>query len=367
MIRTFKYPLLPNASQTRILTSWLGSCQQLYNACLEQRITAWKRCGKSLNYYDQQKDLTDLRSAMPEWEAVPVHIERSVLRRLDRSFKAFFRRIKTGVKPGFPRFRARDQYDSFSVPVAPVRKNRVHIPKLGHVKFNRCRDLPDNDCVKEVQVRRSLGGRWWISFVCDVGPAPDKIAVRNAVGIDVGLESFATLSDGSVVDNPRYFRKGAEALARRQRVLSRKKRASKSRARAKLLVAKTYEHIQNQRRDFAWKLAGTLFKRYDLVAHEDLNIRGMVHGNLSKSIYDAAWGQFLGILTCKAESAGRYAIAVDPRGTSQRCSACGTVVTKKLGDRVHACSCGLVLHRDLNAARNVLALGLSGAGVYAEV
>ena len=367
MIRTFKYPLLPNASQARTLTSWLISCQQLYNACLEQRITAWRRCGKSLTLYDQCKDLTDLRSAMPEWEAVPVHVERSAIRRLDRSFKAFFRRIKTGAKPGFPRFRARDRYDSFSVPAATVRKNRVHIPKLGHVKFHRYRDLPYDESVKEVQVRRGLGGRWWISFVCDVGPAPEKIAVLNAVGIDVGLESFATFSDGGGVDNPRYFRKGAEALARRQRVLARKKRASKSRALAKLLVAKTHEHIQNQRRDFAWKLAGTLFKRYDLVAHEDLNIHGMVHGNLSKSIHDAAWGQFLGILTCKAESAGKHVIAVDPRGTSQRCSACGVVVVKKLGDRVHACACGLVLHRDLNAAKNVLTLGLSAAGVYAEV
>ncbi len=364
MHRTYKYQLLPNAKQERALTNLLSKCASLYNGALEERIDAYRKTGKTVTLYDQMKSLTIIRSEMSEWSAIPAWIARSPLRRLDHAYKAFFRRVKAGEKPGFPRFRSRARYDSFSFPPQgqALHGNRIHVPKLGHVKFNLTREISGE--IKEVTIRRSSTGRWWVCFSCDLGEAPPKIAVRTAVGIDVGLESFATLTDGSdPIQNPRYYRKGQDLLARRQRVLARKRKGSNARRLAKLQVAKAYEHVCNQRRDFSRKLAADLCARYDLIAHEDLNIRGMVHGNLSKSIHDAAWGQFLHDLSCKAESAGKHVIAVDPRGTSQRCSACGSVIKKDLGDRQHVCVCGLSIHRDLNAARNILALGLSARQV----
>ena len=363
MRRTFKFQILPNASQERRLVEWLELCAGLYNQALGNRVAAYRATGKGLSYNTQSRHLTVLRGASPVWSNVPVKVARSALRRLDRAFQAFFRRVKAGQKPGFPRFRSRGAYDSFSFPAQKnaLRGNRVHVPLLGHVKVNLHREMTGD--IKEVTVRRGVGGRWWVCFSCDLGEAPPKVAVRSAVGIDLGLESFATLTDGSVVENPRYFRRGAEVLAARQRRLARAQRDSRGRERAKVLVAKAHAHVANQRRDHGRKVVVELFRRFDLVAYEDLNVRGMVHGNLAKSIHDAAWGQFIHDLTCKAESAGKHAVAVDPRGTSQRCSACGAVVQKSLGDREHACACGLVVHRDLNAARNILALGLSAVAV----
>ena len=192
--------------------------------------------------------------------------------------------------------------------------DRVNLPKLGLVKFHKYREL--SGTVRHVSISRTSRG-WSISFVCDVGAAPEKLPVRNAVGVNVGLEAFATLSTGERIENPRFFRAGADVLARRQQSLSRKRRGSSSRCRAKLLVTRAHERIRNQRLDFARKTASLLFSRFDLIAHEDLQISRMVHGNLAKSIYDASWGQFLRCLALKAEEAGRHVIAVDPRGTSR--------------------------------------------------
>jgi putative transposase len=357
VIRSFRYPLNPTKAQERVLSGWLVACCSLYNAALEQRREAWRKQRVSISYIDQQGELTQLRQSEPYWSAMPAWVERSALRRLDRAFKSFFHRVKAGQAPGFPRFRSRDRYDSFDLGsnLPSIVGNRVCLPKLGPVKFHKYREMRGE--LRHVSVSRSSRG-WSISFVCDIGDAPAKSPVRNAIGIDVGLEAFATLSNGERVDNPRLFRAGADILARRQQSLARKRRGSSSRKAAKRLVARAYEHIRNQRQDFARKLACALFSRFDLVAHEDLTIARMVHGTLAKSIYDAAWGQFIQCLALKAENAGKHCIAVDPRGTSQACSACGTVVTKTLEEREHRCSCGFVAHRDHNAALNIIARGL---------
>ena len=360
MVRTFRYPLEPNRAQKAVLEQWRVACQQLYNGALQERRDAWVKQRVSVDYNRQTTELTELRAQDASFRDVPVEVQRSALRRLHRAFQAFFRRVKAGEKPGYPRFRSRDRYQSFGLGRARVDGDRVHVPKLGAVKFRRYRD-PMGE-VLDVQVGRDAD-RWWLYVSCDLGAAPAKVPVRNAVGIDVGLSAFATLSDGTKVENPRFFRAGEDLLAKRQRALSTKRRGSNSRARAKRLVARAHLHVRNQRRDFAWKLAGELVRRYDLVAHEDLAVARMVHGNLAKSIHDAAWGLFLHALTCKAEEAGKWAVPVDPRGTSQRCSACGAVVGKDLSVRVHRCACGCVLDRDHNAALNVVALGRSAAAV----
>jgi putative transposase len=194
--------------------------------------------------------------------------------------------------------------------------------------------------------------------MCDIGEAPEKRAVNTMTGIDLGLKEFAVLSDGEAIANPRHFKNGAESLARAQRVLARKQRGSNSRHRARQAVARAHSRIANQRLDFHRKTAKQLCTRFDLIAHEALNVRGLSRGMLSKSVHDAGWGSFLRILHSKAEEAGVHVVAVDPRHTTQACSACGTLVPKGLGDRVHACACGLVLDRDHNAAINILARGL---------
>ena len=364
MIRAFHYPLHPTKDQEATLKAWLAACQQLYNGALQHRRDAWRRQRVSIQYYDQQRELTELRASDPEWAAIPAWVERSALTRLDRAFNSFFRRVQSGQTPGFPRFKSRDRYDSFDLGsnLPRINGDRVHLPKLGPVKFHKYRELRGE--VRHVSVSRTARG-WSISFVCDLGAAPVKVSVRSTVGVDVGLEAFATLSNGERVENPRFFRAGEEILARRQQSLARKRRGSSSRRAAKRLVARAHEHIRNQRLDFARKLTCALFDRFDLVAHEDLTISRMVHGNLAKSIHDAAWGQFLGALACKAESAGKWCVPVDPRGTSQTCPSCGTVAKKMLEEREHRCSCGFSAHRDHAAALNVLALGLS-AGQLTE-
>ena len=357
MMRMFKYPLHPTVQQAVELTRWLGVCCDLYNAALQERRDAWRIAGKSITRFDQQHELAELRKSDPAICRVPSEIERSALRRIDLAYQGFFRRCKTGQKPGHPRFRSRHHYDSFSFPFVSVDGNRIMISKLGRVRFHRYR--PFEGVPKSVTICRDSTGKWSVSIACNVGPAPPKIPVRSAIGIDLGLTTFATLSDGFEVPNPRWLRRGIVVLARRQKTLSRHQRGSATRARARILVARAHARIANQRKDFGRKLACTLFQRYDLIAHEDLEIRRMVGGALAKSISDAGWGLFLRALHDKAEKAGRYAVAVDPRGTSQRCSGCSAIVKKTLDDRRHVCTCGVTLGRDHNAALNILALGRS--------
>lgn len=357
MTRIFKYPLRPTTAQEKVLLLWLGVCADLYNAALQERRDAWRISRKSVTRYDQLRELTAVRQSDPAVAAVPCEIARSALRRVDLAFSAFFRRCRQGGPAGYPRFRSRHHYASVSFPFITAVGNRLHVPRLGLVRFHRYRCFVG--VPKQVTIKRELSGKWTVSIVCDLGEAPAKTPVFTATGIDLGLTSFATLSDGSEVSNPHFLRASFVQLRRAQQTLSRRQRGSASRERARNTVAKAYARIANQRLDFSRKLACTLFDRYDLIAHEDLEIARMVRGHFAKSIGDAGWGVFLQALHCKAESAGKHAIAVDPRGTTQRCSGCGTKVPKGIGDRQHVCSCGVTLGRDHNAALNVLALGRS--------
>lgn len=364
MIRGYRYKLLPNKTQTAVLTEWLEKCRFLYNCALEHRREAWRVARKSIRYNDQTLELTQVRAEDPAWEAVPAQVARSALRTLQRAFEGFFRRIKQGQNPGHPRFRGKGRFDSFGIGRVSVEGKKVRVPKLGLVRFQKYRNLGGK--IRDARISLKAG-HWWVSFSCDLGVAPPKKPVTRAVGIDLGLQSFATLSDGQKIVNPRFFHKGEELLARRQRILAARKKGSKGRARARLLVARAHEHVRNQRLDFARKLAADLFQKYDLIAYEDLNIKGLARSSLAKSVQDAAWGMFIGTLASKAECAGTWAVPVDPRGTSIRCSQCGREVPKTLEDRVHRCFCGLMMDRDENAARNILALGRSAAVVRAKV
>ena len=364
MIRAFRYPLRPTKAQEATLNTWLAQCCELYNAALQERRDAWRKQRVSVTRFDQSQELTGLRADV-EWSATPVEVQRSALARIDRAFQAFFRRVTARHNPGFPRFRSRDRYNSFSISRGGLNNRSyrvagdlVYLPKVGAIRFHKYRPLPES--MRDVRIHRGARG-WSVSFLCDVGASPAQSPPASAIGVDVGLEVFATLSNGDRIDSPRFFRAAEVGLARRQQALAKSRRGSNSRKAAKRLVARAHERIRNQRLDFARKLAAALFSRFDLVAHEDLNIRRMVNsldGHLAKSINDAAWGLFLRALQSKAESAGKWCVAVDPRGTSQACAACGSVVKKELSEREHRCDCGFVTHRDHNAALNVLARGL---------
>lgn len=362
MIRSFKYPLRPTRVQASVLLAWLEVCRELYNAALQERRDAWSKCGVTVTRYAQQKQLAELRQEDETIGAVPSNVLRSMLYRCDRALQGFFRRCKTGGNPGFPRFRKRNTSLGFAF--VSIRENRVFVPKIGPVKFHRYQPLSGTP--RQVTIGKEAG-KWFVSFVCDVGEAPAKVPVRNAVGIDLGLTNFVTLTTGETVENPRYFRRGVALYSRRCRLRNRKQHGSAGHTRATVLAQKAYQHIWRQRLDHARKLAAHLFSRFDLVVHEDLAIGGMIRGPLTKSIHDAGWGMFLRCMTSKAESAGKHLIAVDPRGTTLLCSSCGTKVPKTMHERVHSCpSCGLVLDRDHNAAINILARAPGRGAVSAE-
>ena len=360
MIRAFRYPLRPSAAQETVLLVWLGQCCDLYNAALQERRDAWKKQRVSVGYNAQTKSLTEWRRSDPDGAAVPVDVQRTALRRVDFAFMAFFRRCKAGRLPGFPRFKSRRRYDSFSVPGTWSKMDgpRLTLPKLANVKVHLYRPLRGK--ILQATVRREAGGKWSVSFACDLGAAPPLVSPETVVGIDVGLKTLAVTSDGGVIENPRHAAVGAAKLARAQRVAARRKRGSRSKERARIQVAKAHARIRNQRLDYARKTAAALVSRYDVVAHEDLNIAGMTRSMLGGSINNAGWGILLRCIALKAESAGKHVVAVDPRHTSQTCSRCGALVPKDLGVRVHDCPhCGLRIDRDWNAAINICALGRS--------
>lgn len=360
MIRSFKYRLYPTKKQEILLEYTLKLCRILYNAALEERISAWKKNKISIQYYDQLKSLTNIRSFDKEYQSLSSHAERSALYRVDIAFKAFFRRIKNGKAPGFPRFKSIDRYNSFDLNAQniSIKNKRVRVPKIGCIKLNQYRLLQGKTLGGKI---KKEAGKWYVIFEQDIGIVPIKINPVRHIGIDLGLTVFATFSDGNKINNPKYYKNGEKQLINRQRRLSQKKKGSNNRKKAKLLLQKSYIHIRNQRLDFSRKLAKNIINKYDLIALEKLNIQNMTQDSiLSKSIYDAGWGIFQQALACKAEEAGKTLVFVDPKNTSQMCSSCGKLVPKDLSVRIHECSnCGLVLDRDHNAALNILSLGLS--------
>ena len=186
------------------------------------------------------------------------------------------------------------------------------------------------------------------------------------MGIDVGLTTLATLSEGAPIENPRHGKAAAKRVTAAQRCLSRKQRGSRSRRRAVVSLQRAYAHVHNQRLDTARKTAARMVSRFDVICFEDLNIAGLAAGMLSKSVNDAAWGLLIAATTCKAESAGKHVVKVDPRGTTIDCSRCGTAVPKRLDERTHRCgNCGLVMGRDLNAAHNIRGRGMRSLGLLA--
>ena len=359
MRKSFKFRLYPTRKQSEALDREVAAAQRLYNAALEQRRIAWKRCGLSLSYNAQAGDLKDLRGS---GACTPANYSacQDVLRRLDKAFQAFFRRIKSGGKPGFPRFKSRERYDSLTFPSygdgCRVRAGgKLYLQGVGEIRVKWHRQIKGK--VKTVTVRRR-SGRWHACFSVEYEPEPLP-ALDTGVGIDVGLDHFAALSTGDLIPNPRWYRSAQKRLRRAQRKVARRIKGSIGRRKAVRELQRVHEHIANQRADFVHKLSRQIVDGYQLIAVEKLNIGGMAKGMLAKQVHDAAWRSFLGKLTVKAAEAGRRVVEVNPAGTSQHCL-CGLEVRKTLAVRVHRCpECGLVAPRDVVSAQLILRLGRS--------
>ena len=368
-VKTFKYRLRPSRSQRTQLDRTLELCRWVFNETLATRKNTWEQEKKTLSLYDTNKLLTIWKRDHPELVRVHSQVLQNVQERVDLAFKAFFRRVKAGEKPGYPRFRGYGRYASFTFKqsgfeLLPAGKGLL-ISKIGAVRIVLHRPIQGR--VKTLTVQRDAVGNWYACFACEVDPQPLPYN-GLAVGVDVGLESFATLSNGMKIDNPRFFRHAEQELAQVQRLLSRAEKGTPERAKRRKAVQHVHQRIANRRKDFAHKVSRELVNSFGMISFENLNIRNMLQNHrLAKSISDAAWKQLITYTTYKAENAGRRVVSVDPRNTSRQCSGCGTLVEKSLSVRVHACPvCGLVMDRDENASNNILRLGLESLGYALE-
>jgi putative transposase len=363
--KAFKYRLYPNRSQAEALDAMLETHRRLYNSSLQERKEVYEVEGRPVSYAEQSGKLKEARKSNPYLAKTNFSSTQATLRRLDRSFKAFFRRVKTGDEaPGYPRFKGRDRFRLVEFPSygdgCRLKDNgRLYLQYIGHIKVKLHRPIEGK--IKTCSVKKSCG-RWYAIFSCDLGDAPEvSVEQGAAVGIDLGLKAFLVTSDGQAVEPPRYYRKAQKKLRRAQRSVSRKKKGSNRRRKARERVARLHEKTANQRRDFHHKQARKLVDAHGLIVHEVLNIRGIARTRLAKSTHDAGWARFVSIMQSKAEEAGVAVVAVDPKNTTQLCSNCGKLpeAKKTLSERVHSCPCGYVVDRDVNAARNILRLGRS--------
>lgn len=402
MVKAYKFKLKPNKKFEEEATRTLNTCRELYNACLEERRNAhqfnirttakpsYKKA--SINLLSQNNQLPDVKKIRPDLKDVHSQVLQDVVARVDKAFDGFFQRVAEGAKsPGYPRFKGANRYNSFTYTQSgfDLKGKKLTLSKIGSVKVRLSREI--QGVVKTCCIVREVDG-WYVVFTVDNKSVPTDLAkTGETVGVDVGIEAFATLSTGERIENPRFINNAERELKTAQRRVSRrsaeakektakrakkvkdakeaknataaqtvdavkdkesKKRYSNRRKKAVKLLAKKHQKVRRQRNDFQHKQAKKLVKKYDTVKFEDLKIKNMVKNHhLAKSIHDAAWGEFIAITAYKAEEAGKQVIVVNPNGTSQICSRCGERVEKTLADRWHHCPhCGLSIRRDHNSA-----------------
>jgi putative transposase len=363
MIRVYAFRFYPNSEQSRRLEETLELCRLLYNAALEQRRYA-RDFGEPISYHIQQNQLPELKGALKEFKQVYSQVLQNVLRRVNFAFKNFFdrgsrRRRGERIKAGYPRFKPPGRYNSFTYPqdgfkILPC--GHISLSKIGKLRVFMHRKIAGE--IKTLTLKRDHVGDWFVVItarLADVAP----IQPRSALGVDIGLKNLVTLSSGDQVETPKFFRDSEMKLRLAQKAFSRKLPGSNNGKRARLKLAKIHRKIGRQRDDFLHKLSRNLIRKTDLLIFEDLHISNMAKNKkLAKSIHDASWGTLIRYASYKASSAGKKVDQIDPRGTTERCSGCGSSVKKSLSDRVHRCpTCGLILDRDLNAALNILDVG----------
>src|SRR5436305_10630294 len=365
MHKMFQYRIFPTKKQVHKLNETLNECRWLYNHFLEKRKTTYEQEGQSLSCYNQIDTLGLLKQERPPLKQVHSQVLQNVAVRVDLAFKSFFRRRIAGEKPGYPRFRGRDRYDSFTFPQSGfsiLHDGRVVLSKIGSVKMVYHRPIKGK--VKTCTLHRSSTGKWYATFSCEV--EPERLEPTDTqVGIDVGLRTFATLSTGEEIANPRFFRKEEKALAKVQRRHSKLAKGTPQRRKHRQAVARVHERIAFRRDNFTHQQSRKIVNHYGVIAVEDLHVNHMTHNHcLAKSIADASWSGFFDKLFSKAEEAGRRALKVNPAYTSQDCSRCHHRQVMPLSERTYHCPCCLLsIDRDLNASKNILAVGLHSLGI----
>ncbi len=329
----------------------------------------WESEKQNVSKYDTHSLLPTWKQEKPELKNVFSQVLQNVQERVDLAFKAFFRRVKNHENPGYPRFKGRGWYDSFTYPQSGFSlkdSKSLYLSKIGDVKIKLHREIEGQ--MKRLTVLRTIRGKWYITLVVEQEDTPIYSNNQPVVGVDLGLESFLTFSGGNKVDNPRFFRVEESILAKKQSQRDKLPKGSVERKKTTRVIQRIHERIDNKRQNFAHQLSHKLVSNYSVVCFEDLNIKSMLQNGtrgLSKSISDASWNLLLRLTSSKAESAGSKVVFVDPRNTSQMCSFCGALVAKRLKDRAHKCPfCGLEMDRDHNAAINILRLGLQSVGTY---
>ena len=364
----FAYRIYPTKNQVKRLEATLEECRWLYNHLLEMRKTAYAQTGKGLSCYQQQATYPILKTERPSLATVHSQVLQNVAVRVALAFQAFYRRGKAGEKPGYPRFKGDGRYDSFTFPQSGfgiTHDHRVTLSKIGSVKMVYHR--PVKGSLKTCTVHRSSTGKWYVSF--SVECEPERLPTNEtSVGIDVGLKTFATLSTGEEIDNPRFFRQEEKTLAKVQRTHSKLAQGTPERKKHRKAVARVHERIAFRRENFTHQESRRLVNQFGVIAVEDLHVKRLTHNHcLAKSIHDASWSAFFSQLSCKAAEAGRQFIQVNPAYTSQDCSRCHHRQSMPLSERTYHCPCCLLsLDRDLNAALNIRAVGLHRLGLSRE-
>jgi putative transposase len=363
MKRTFKYRLYPTKKQKEKFEQTFSVCRSLYNSCLLDRKNHYERTGKGLTYNDQASILVRDKESFPQLANIHSQVLQDVLKRADKSFKNFFRRVKAGETSGYPRLKSESRYDSFTYPQSGfgIEDGRLKLSKIGDIKIKIHRSI--KGIVKTCTIKREID-RWYACFSVEL-PESEKKPIKTVTGIDAGFRKVVTLSDGDTVENPAYYRKALDKLRIVQKSLSRKVKGSNNRRKQRIVVAKLHRKVAAKRRDFLHKLSRNLVNTYDLISIENLNLNRMIQGNkyIRKPLYDTGWGYLKNMLSYKAEEAGKRVIKVDPSQTSKICSNCGEPMPKSISMRRHRChSCGLVIDRDHNAAINILRVGTALCG-----
>ncbi len=398
----YQYKLRPNKQQIEVIKNWLNLLRCQYNYRLGERFNWYEQNRNSINscpisichlpelknnpnYYSQKKDLIKTKELFPGYNSIHSQVLQDVIKRVKLTFDRWLKGDSNGKRSGKPRFKGIGRYHSFTYPQMKqncIGSKRIKLPKIGEIKFIQHRPIPDGFKIKTATVIRKADGYYVILSLEDKSiPSPDIRIIPspdNTIGIDMGLKAFLIDSQGEEVKIPQYYRQAQKQLRVKQKAVSRKKKGSNNRKKAIKKLAKRHQKVANTRKDFHYKTAINLLKKNDVIAHEKLNIKGLAKTRLSKSVNDAAWGQFLTILANKAEKAhrprrgflgvrteqeaGLKVIKVDPRGTSQHCSNCLNRVPKELSDRWHCCyHCGLILDRDLNSAELIKKVGLGAS------
>jgi putative transposase len=359
MFKAFVFRLYPSKSQRRRLEAVRETCRHFYNDLLRQRKDAYEKRGETITRTEQLRKVKVEKATSPYAADVHSHILQVVVADLDKAFQAFFRRVKAGEKPGYPRFKGRNRFAGFGFKEYGngfrIDGRRLKLAGIGRfaVRWHRAIEGTIKTC--RIYCR---AGKWFVAFACEVAQPEPLPKTGQEIGVDVGLLRLATLSDGGQVENPRWYRKILKQLRVLQRKIARAVFGSRNRRKLILKLQRLLARVAHARNDFLSKLADELIERFDRIVLEDLRVAAMARGHFAMSILDAGWSYLVARLTHKAESAGRELVLVEPAGTSKTCSGCGAVFEHlSLSDRWVSCFCGLSLDRDHNAARNILARG----------